>query len=106
MSLLSVPPLDGQSFPVCRKRAQCLLQTTRNSSWFLSALEEKFSGKQWPIMKCLGPGVVFTVFEGLVSTQALRDVSKNRHHGESGMPQIRTIKVTFSNVKLVYSYVK
>lgn len=57
-------------------------------------------------MKCLGPGLVFTVFEGLVSTQALRDLSKNNHYGESGMPQIRTIKVTFLNVKLVYSYLK
>lgn len=39
-------------------------------------VEEKceFSGKQRPIMKCLGPAVVFTVIEGLVSTQASRDV--------------------------------
>lgn len=57
-------------------------------------------------MKCLGPGVVFTVFEGLVSTQVLRDVSKNTQRGGSGMPQIGTIKVTFSNVKLAYSYIK
>lgn len=57
MSLLSVRPLGGESFPVCRKRAQCLLQTTRTSSLFLSDLEKKFSGKQWPILKCLRPGV-------------------------------------------------
>lgn len=31
---------------------------------------------------------------------------KNTHHGESGMPQIGTIKVTFSNVNLVFSYIK
>lgn len=77
-----------------------------DNSWCLSDFEEKFSGKQWPIMKCLGPGMVFRLFEGLVSTQALSDISRNTHHGESGMPQIRTIKVTFSNVKLVYSYIK
>lgn len=82
MSLLSVPPVGVESFSVCRKRAQCLLQTTRTSSWFLSDLKEKFSGKQWPIMKCLGPGVVFTVFEGLVSSQALRDVTKTPTMGK------------------------
>lgn len=106
MSLLSVPPLGGKSFPVCRKRTKCLLQKTRTSNWFLSDFDEKFSGKQGTIMKCLGPGVVFAVFQGLVSSQALRNVSKNTHHGKSGTPQIRTIIATFSNVKLVYSYMK
>ncbi len=78
MSLLSMPPLGGESFPLSRKRAQCLLQTTRNSSCFHSDLDEKFSGKQLPIMKCLGLGLVCAVFEGLVSSQALRDVSKKK----------------------------
>ena len=82
MSLSSEPPLGGESFPACRKRAQCLLQTTRTSSCFLSDREEKSSGKQGPIIKCLGPGVVFTVFESLVSPQALRDVRKNTHYGK------------------------
>lgn len=89
----SVSPLGEESFSVCRKRAQCLLL-------FLS---EKFNGKQRPIMKCLGSGAVFTVSESLVLTQALRCVSKNTHHG---MPQIRSIKAIFSNVNLVFSFIK
>ena len=39
------------------------------TSWFLhSDLNKKyvFNGKYWPTMKCLGPGIVLTVSEGLV----------------------------------------
>lgn len=96
-----------ESFWVCIIGAQCLLQTTRTSRWFLSDLEEKyeFSGKLWPITKCLGSTIVFIVFKFLVLGQASRYVSKNTHYG-SGMPQISSIKVPISTLNLVYSFIK
>lgn len=75
----------------------------KTSCFIHSDLEEKyeFSGKQWPIMECLGPGIVFTVFEGLVSTQVWKDISKNNHHGESGMPQMRSNKSYILNCQFI-----
>ena len=60
---------------------------------------------QWKaIVKCLGPGRVFTVKFGFNSS------AERRHQttpwGESGTPQIISIKVMFSNVNLIYSYIK
>lgn len=98
---------SSTSWRVCIIKAQCLLQTTRTSRWFLSDLKEnyEFSGKLWPITKCLGSTIVFIVFKFLVLGQASRYVSKNTHYG-SGMPQISSIKVPISTLNLVYSFIK